>query len=120
MARLVWFNGGSQLLGSAIDAAAVADIFINTNMAAAAGVVAAMIAIAFYGKVDLTMALNGAIGGLVSITAEPLAPSIGQALFIGAVGGILVVLAVPLLTSLKLTMLSAPFQHIWFAAFGAR
>ena len=98
------FNGGSQLaLGSAIDAAAVADIFINTNMAAAAGVVAAMIATQlFYGKVDLTMALNGAIGGLVSITAEPLAPSIGQALFIGAVGGILVVLAVPLLDKLKI------------------
>ena len=97
------FNGGSQLaLGSAIDAAAVADIFINTNMAAAAGVVAAMIATQLlYGKVDLTMALNGAIGGLVSITAEPLAPSIGQALFIGAVGGILVVLAVPLLDKLK-------------------
>ena len=98
------FNGGSQLaLGSGIDAAAVADIFINTNMAAAAGVVAAMIATQLlYGKVDLTMALNGAIGGLVSITAEPLAPSIGQALFIGAIGGILVVLAVPLLDRLKI------------------
>lgn len=98
------FNGGSQLaLGSAIDAAAVANIFINTNMAAAAGVFAAMIATQLlYGKVDLTMALNGAIGGLVSITAEPLAPSIGQALFIGAIGGILVVLAVPLLDKLKI------------------
>ncbi|MBL6767189.1 MAG: ammonium transporter [Candidatus Micropelagos sp.] len=98
------FNGGSQLaLGSGIDAAAVADIFINTNMAAAAGVVAAMIATQLlYGKVDLTMALNGAIGGLVSITAEPLAPSIDQALFIGAIGGILVVLAVPLLDKLKI------------------
>jgi Amt family ammonium transporter len=98
------FNGGSQLaLGSGIDAAAVADIFINTNMAAAAGVVAAMIATQLlYGKVDLTMALNGAIGGLVSITAEPLAPSIGQALFIGAIGGILVVLAVPLLDKIKI------------------
>ncbi|MDP6199049.1 MAG: ammonium transporter, partial [Porticoccaceae bacterium] len=98
------FNGGSQLaLGSGIDAASVADIFINTNMAAAAGVVAAMIATQLlYGKVDLTMALNGAIGGLVSITAEPLEPSIGQALFIGAVGGILVVLAVPLLDKLKI------------------
>lgn len=98
------FNGGSQLaLGSGIDAAAVADIFINTNMAAAAGVVASMIATQLlYGKVDLTMALNGAIGGLVSITAEPLAPSIGQALFIGAIGGILVVLAVPLLDKIKI------------------
>ena len=68
------FNGGSQLaLGSGADAAAISNIFINTNMAAVAGVVAAMIASnALYGKIDLTMALNGAIGGLVSITAEPL------------------------------------------------
>ena len=98
------FNGGSQLaLGSAIDAAAVSDIFINTNLAAAAGVVSAMIASQLmFGKVDLTMALNGAIGGLVSITAEPLAPSIGAAVFIGAIGGILVVLSVPLLYKLKI------------------
>lgn len=98
------FNGGSQLaLGSGADAAAISNIFINTNMAAAAGVVAAMVASnALYGKVDLTMALNGAIGGLVSITAEPLTPSIPSAVFIGAVGGILVVLAVPLLDKLKI------------------
>jgi len=97
------FNGGSQLaLGSGADAAAISNIFINTNMAAAAGVVAAMVASnLLYGKIDLTMALNGAIGGLVSITAEPLTPSIPAAAFIGAVGGVLVVLAVPLLDKIK-------------------
>ena len=97
------FNGGSQLaLGSGADAAAISNIFINTNLAAAAGVVASMIASnLLYGKIDLTMALNGAIGGLVAITAEPLTPSIPAAAFIGAVGGILVVLAVPLLDKFK-------------------
>ena len=98
------FNGGSQLaLGSGADAAAISNIFINTNMAAASGVIAAMlVSTALFGKVDLSMALNGAIGGLVSITAEPLTPSIGSAVFIGAVGGILVVLTVPLLDKLKI------------------
>lgn len=98
------FNGGSQLaLGSAADAIAISNIFVNTNVAAAAGVVAAMIASQLmFKKVDLTMALNGAIGGLVSITAEPLAPSIGAAVLIGAVGGVLVVIAVPLLDKLKI------------------
>ena len=97
------FNGGSQLaLGSGADAAAISNIFINTNMAAAAGVVSAMlISQVLYKKIDLTMALNGAIGGLVSITAEPLTPSIPAAVFIGAVGGALVVIAVPLLDKLK-------------------
>ena len=98
------FNGGSQLaLGSGADAAAISNIFINTNMAAAAGVVVAMIASnVIYGKIDLTMALNGAIGGLVSITAEPLTPSIGAAVFIGGIGGLLVVLTVPLLDKFKI------------------
>ena len=98
------FNGGSQLaLGSGADAAAISNIFINTNMAAAAGVVVAMLASsAIYGKIDLTMALNGAIGGLVSITAEPLTPSIGAAVFIGGVGGLLVVLTVPLLDKFQI------------------
>ncbi|MEC8176849.1 MAG: ammonium transporter, partial [Pseudomonadota bacterium] len=98
------FNGGSQLaLGSGADAVAISNIFINTNIAAAAGVIAAMlVSAALFGKVDLSMALNGAIGGLVSITAEPLTPSIGSAVFIGAVGGILVVLTVPLLDKLKI------------------
>lgn len=98
------FNGGSQLaLGSGIDAAAISNIFINTNTAAAAGVVIAMLATQLlYKKVDLTMALNGALAGLVSITAEPLAPSIGQAAFVGAIGGLLVVAAVPLLDRLRI------------------
>jgi Amt family ammonium transporter len=97
------FNGGSQLaLGSITDVIDVSSIFINTNLAAAAGVIAAVIVTqVVYKKVDLTMALNGAIGGLVAITAEPLMPSPGLALFIGAVGGILVVFAVPLLDKFK-------------------
>ena len=98
------FNGGSQLaLGSGDDAAAMAQIFANTNLAAAAGTVVAMLAAqAIYGKVDLTMALNGALGGLVSITAEPLAPSFLWAILIGGVGGALVVLAVPLLDRFRI------------------
>ena len=98
------FNGGSQLaLGSGADAVAIANIFANTNTAAAAGVVAAMIASqVMFKKVDLTMALNGAIGGLVSITAEPLAPTMGLSVIIGAIGGVLVVVSVPLLDKLKI------------------
>ena len=98
------FNGGSQLaLGTVTDAIDISSIFINTNMAAAGGVVAAMVATqVLYGKVDLTVALNGAIGGLVSITAEPLAPAIWQAVFIGAVGGLIVTVTVPFLDSLKI------------------
>ena len=98
------FNGGSQLaLGSGDDAAAMAQIFANTNLAAAAGVVVAMLGSqAIYGKVDLTMALNGALGGLVSITAEPLAPSFFSAVLIGGFGGALVVLAIPLLDRLRI------------------
>jgi Amt family ammonium transporter len=98
------FNGGSQLaLGSGADAAAVSNIFINTNTAAAAGVITAMLATQIlYKKVDLTMALNGALAGLVSITAEPLTPSIGQAAFIGGIGGLLVIFTVPLLDRLKI------------------
>ncbi|SDE32406.1 ammonium transporter [Rhodospira trueperi] len=97
------FNGGSQLaLGSAADAIAIATIYMNTNLAAAAGVVIALIVTqAIYGKVDLTMALNGALGGLVSITAEPLTPSPMMAVMIGGIGGVLVVMAVPLLDKLK-------------------
>jgi Amt family ammonium transporter len=97
------FNGGSQLaLGSAADAIAIANIYANTNLAAAGGVVAAIIVSQLvYGKVDLTMALNGAIAGLVSITAAPDSPTLGQAILIGGVGGILVVFAVPLFDKLK-------------------
>jgi Amt family ammonium transporter len=99
------FNGASQLAaGTFDDINAVAKIFANTNMAAVGGVLAAMAltAILYKGKVDPTMAFNGAIGGLVSITAEPLAPSMGGAVAIGAVGGVLVVLSVPLLDKLKI------------------
>ena len=98
------FNGGSQLaLGGVENANAVAQIFVNTNMAAASGVVAAMaVCVALYKKVDVTLALNGAIGGLVSITAEPLMPEMWQACLIGAVGGVLVVVSVPLLDRLKI------------------
>lgn len=98
------FNGGSQLaMGNLKDADAVAQIFANTNMAAAAGAVAALILTQIlYGKVDLTMVLNGALAGLVSITAEPLAPSLFDALWIGSVGGIIVVFAIPLLDRFRI------------------
>jgi len=98
------FNGGSQLaLGSLIDASSVSRIFVNTNLAAAAGVISAMVLTQLtYGKVDLTMALNGALAGLVSITAEPLTPSPMWAIFIGAVGGGIVVVAVPMLDKLRI------------------
>ncbi len=99
------FNGASQLAaGTFDDINAVSKIFANTNMAAVGGVLAAMVltAVLYKGKVDPTMAFNGAIGGLVSITAEPLAPSMGAAVAIGAVGGVLVVLSVPLLDKLKI------------------
>ncbi len=99
------FNGASQLAaGTFDDINAVAKIFANTNMAAVGGVLAAMVltAVLYKGKVDPTMAFNGAIGGLVSITAEPLAPSMGAAVAIGAIGGVLVVLTVPLLDKLKI------------------
>ena len=98
------FNGGSQLaLGSLEDASSVSRIFMNTNIAAAAGVVAAILVNQIiYGKVDLTMALNGALAGLVAITAEPLTPTPLWAVIIGGIGGIIVVLTVPLLDKLKI------------------
>ncbi len=98
------FNGGSQLaLGTISDAADVSRIFVNTNAAACGGVIAALLLTQIiYGKVDLTMVLNGALAGLVSITAEPLFPSITQATLIGAFGGVIVVFAVPILDKLKI------------------
>ncbi|EEX08872.1 probable ammonium transporter, marine subtype [Ruegeria lacuscaerulensis ITI-1157] len=98
------FNGGSQLaMGTIGDVADISRIFANTNMAAAAGAVAALILTqVMYGKVDLTMVLNGALAGLVSITAEPLAPSLFQALIIGGIGGVIVVYTVPLLDKMKI------------------
>jgi Amt family ammonium transporter len=98
------FNGGSQLyMDTAGNIADISRIFANTNMAAACGALAAMILTqALYKKVDLTMVLNGALAGLVSITAEPLTPSIGMAGIIGAIGGVIVVFGVPFLDKLKI------------------
>ena len=98
------FNGGSQLKMSTIeDANAVAQVFVNTNMAAAGGLVAALItARLLFGKSDLTMILNGALAGLVAITAEPLTPSALQATLIGGVGGVLVVFSILGLDKLRL------------------
>ena len=98
------FNGGSQLaMGSIGDVADVSRIFSNTNAAAAGGAIAALILTQLmYKKPDLTMILNGALAGLVSITAEPLAPTLGQAIIFGAVGGILVVVSVPILDRFKI------------------
>jgi Amt family ammonium transporter len=98
------FNGGSQLaLGSFTDAVSISTIFINTNLAACGGVLAAaVITRLMFGKTDVVQMLNGAIGGLVAITAEPLAPSPLSAILIGAVGGVIVVFGTKLLFSYKL------------------
>ena len=98
------FNGGSQLIVSTIDDAnAVAMVFVNTNLAAAGGVVAAMItARLMFGKTDLTMTLNGALAGLVAITAGPLTPSPLLAAIIGAIGGVLVVFSILALDKMKI------------------
>jgi len=98
------FNGGSQLaMGSIGDVADVSRIFSNTNAAAAGGAIAALILTqVLYKKPDLTMILNGALAGLVSITAEPLAPTLGQATVIGAIGGLIVVVSVPILDKFKI------------------
>ena len=86
------FNGGSQLaVASEESAIAVSQVFLNTNMAAAGGVVAALLmSLIMTGKMDVTMAINGAIAGLVAITADPLSPSGGVAVLVGAIGGIIV------------------------------
>ncbi len=98
------FNGGSELKISNVgEANAVALVFVNTNMAAAGGVVAALITARLaFGKADLTMALNGALAGLVAITAEPLTPSPGIATLIGAVGGVLVVFSIVFMDKIKI------------------
>ncbi len=98
------FNGGSELKVSDVgEANAVALVFVNTNMAAAGGVIAALVtARLLFGKADLTMALNGALAGLVAITAEPLTPAPLQATLIGAVGGVLVVFSIVTLDKLKI------------------
>ncbi|WP_297809604.1 ammonium transporter [uncultured Methylophaga sp.] len=98
------FNGGSELKIANVDEAnAVAKIFVNTNAAAAAGMVAAALFSRFwFGKTDLTMTINGALAGLVAITAEPLMPSAGVASLIGLGGGLVVVLSVVGLDKLKI------------------
>jgi len=98
------FNGGSVLATSNVENAnAVAVVFMNTNAAAAGGLVAALfVARILFGKADLTMALNGALAGLVAITAEPSTPSAGLATLFGAIGGVLVVFSILALDKLKI------------------
>jgi Amt family ammonium transporter len=93
------FNGGSELMVSNVgEANAVALVFVNTNMAAAGGLVAALLLARFwFGKADLTMALNGALAGLVAITAEPLTPTPMLATLIGIIGGLIVVPSIVML-----------------------
>jgi Amt family ammonium transporter len=98
------FNGGSELMVSNIEEAnATAQVFVNTNAAASGGLIAAMIAARLlFGKTDLTMVLNGALAGLVAITADPLSPDPIVATLIGAVGGVLVVFAILALDKVKI------------------
>ena len=114
------FNGGSQLaLGTATDAIAVSKIFINTFLAGAGGVMgAAVITRLHFGKTDVVQMLNGCIGGLVAVTAEPLLPSPFAAILIGAVGGLIVVYGTKLLFSLKIDdVVGASPAHL-FAGIG--
>ncbi len=98
------FNGGSELkLSDVGEANAVAEVFVNTNAAAAGGVIAALIvARLWFRKADLTMALNGALAGLVAITADPLSPTALASTLIGAIGGALVVIAIVTLDKLRI------------------
>jgi Amt family ammonium transporter len=98
------FNGGSELQISTIDKAnAVAKVFVNTNTAACGGLVSAMIlARVWFGKADLTMALNGALAGLVAITAEPLTPTPLAATIIGIIAGFFVVISIVMIDKLKI------------------
>ncbi len=98
------FNGGSQLaLGTLSDAIAVSNIFVNTNMSAAMGVMTVVVLCTLLKrKIDLSMVLNGAIGGLVAITAEPLTPAVWQAALIGSVGGVIIFVTTPMLEYLRI------------------
>ncbi len=115
------FNGGSQLaFGSISDAIAVSTVIVNTNMAASGGVLAALIMTSLiYKRVDLTIVITGAIGGLVSITADPLSPAIWQAVLIGAFGGVIVTAGVPLLDRLKIDdVVGAVPAHLFCGVWG--
>ena len=115
------FNGGSQLaLGTATDAIAVSKIFINTFLAGAGGVIgAAIITRLHFGKTDVVQMLNGAIGGLVSITAEPLMPSPIAAILIGAVGGVIVVYGTKFLFAMKIDdVVGAIPAHLFAGVWG--
>ncbi|MDA9653595.1 ammonium transporter [Candidatus Pelagibacter sp.] len=115
------FNGGSQLaMGTADDAIAVSTIFINTFLAGAGGVIAAAIVTRLnFGKTDVVQMLNGCIGGLVAITAEPLMPTPLAAILIGAVGGIIVVYGTKLLFSLKIDdVVGAVPAHLFAGIWG--
>ena len=115
------FNGGSQLaMGTFDDAVAVSKIFINTNLAACGGVMAAAIVTRLAaGKTDVVQMLNGAIGGLVSITAEPLMPSPIAAILIGAVGGVIVVYGTKFLFSMKIDdVVGAVPAHLFAGIWG--
>ena len=114
------FNGGSQLaMGSFDDAVAVSNIFINTNLAACGGVLAAAAVTRLSGKTDVIQMLNGAIGGLVAITAEPLMPSPIAAILIGGVGGVIVVYGTKLLFSFKIDdVVGAIPAHLFAGVWG--
>ena len=115
------FNGGSQLaMGTADDAIAVSKIFINTNLAACGGVMAcAIVTRLMYGKTDVVQMLNGAIGGLVAITAEPLMPTPVAAILIGAVGGIIVIFGTKLLFHFKVDdVVGAVPAHLFAGIWG--
>ena len=115
------FNGGSQLaMGTADDAIAVSTIFINTFLAGAGGVIAAAIVTRLnFGKTDVIQMLNGCIGGLVAITAEPLMPTPLAAILIGAVGGIIVVYGTKLLFSFKIDdVVGAVPAHLFAGIWG--
>ena len=115
------FNGGSQLaMGTADDAIAVSTIFLNTFLAGAGGVMAAAITTRLgFGKTDVIQMLNGCIGGLVAITAEPLMPSPFAAILIGAVGGVIVVFGTKLLFSLRIDdVVGAVPAHLFAGIWG--
>jgi len=115
------FNGASQLaMGSVGDVADVGRIMANTNAAAAGGAIAAIaLTQLIYKKIDLTMVLNGALAGLVTITAEPLTPGLGTATVFGAIGGLIVVFTVPLLDRLRIDdVVGAIPVHLFAGIFG--